>query len=199
MEPKFRSACTRMNRAERSPPWGPSLSPYGPGLTGPLFHPARMPLYFLERHMPRTFLVVFLACLAVTFALARPAAAQSYWTHYFTVTTMAPDGAYGTATNFAINSAIQEAIGNCRRMSKTHGCGAYQTSVRGGWTLGIRCGKENILVADRDLKEAVRLAERREAVLRADYYPDMPPCVRVVTVDPNGDIVPPGLPTPAVR
>jgi hypothetical protein len=73
------------------------------------------------------------------------------------------------------------------------GCGAYLTTVRGGWSLGIRCGRENIIVADRNLAEAERRAITREAELRGLYVQDMPPCLRLVTVDPNGTVVMPQL------
>ena len=44
--------------------------------------------------------------------------------------TMAPDGAWGTATDPRINRAIYLAIGNCNAMSGAElGCGAYQTTV----------------------------------------------------------------------
>lgn len=89
-------------------------------------------------------------------------------------------------------------------MSETEiGCGAYSTTVRGGWSLGIRCGRENIITAERNLAEAERRASSREIELRELYVPDMPPCVRVVTVDPNGAIVVPPVEysggTPASR
>lgn len=117
------------------------------------------------------------------------------WATDFTVLTMAPDGAWGTATDPRVNRAIYLAIRNCKAKSKVElGCGAYQTTVRGGWSLGIRCGRENIIVADRDLAEAERRARNREADLRESYVPNMPPCVRVVTIDPNGNIVVPPVP-----
>lgn len=123
---------------------------------------------------------------------SRQPAAIEEWAHDFTVLTMAPDGAWGTATDPRINRAIFLAIGNCKAMSEmVLGCGAYMTTVRGGWSLGIRCGRENIIVADRNLAEAEQRARRREAELRERYVPDMPPCARVVTVDPNGIVVPP--------
>jgi hypothetical protein len=144
------------------------------------------------------------ACtLAVTFAAfdapraqstsTQPAAIEE-WAHDFTVLTMAPDGAWGTATDPRINRAIFLAIENCKAMSGAKiGCGAYMTTVRGGWSLGIRCGRENIIVADRHLAEAEERARRREADLRELYVPNMPPCARLVTVDPNGAIVMPQL------
>jgi hypothetical protein len=138
-----------------------------------------------------------LAAIAAAFAqstASQPAAIEE-WAHDFTVLTMAPDGAWGTATDSRINRAIFLAISECKAMSKMElGCGAYLTTVRGGWSLGIRCGNENIIVADRHLAEAEQRARRREAELRERYVRDMPPCARVVTVDPNGALVlpPPG-------
>jgi hypothetical protein len=119
-------------------------------------------------------------------------AASEEWMLDFTVLTMAPDGSWGVATEPYINRAIAAAIANCKVMSGTElGCGAYLASVRAGWSLGIRCGRENILVADKDLAEAERRAAKREVDLRAHYVLDMPACVRVVTVDPSGRIMPP--------
>jgi hypothetical protein len=135
---------------------------------------------------------------ALAAALAQSASRQpeaiEEWAHDFTVLTMAPDGAWGTATDPQVNRAIFLAIGNCKAMSGMElGCGAYLTTVRGGWSLGIRCGHENIIVADRDLAEAERRAYRREVELRERYVRDMPTCARAVTVDPNGAIVGPQL------
>jgi hypothetical protein len=135
---------------------------------------------------------------AIAAALAQPSAsgqqpaAIEEWAHDFTVLTMAPDGSWGTATDSRVNRAIFLAIENCKAMSGAAlGCGAYITTVRGGWSLGIRCGRENIIVADRYLVEAEERASRRETELRAIYVPDMPACDRVVTVDPNGVVVKP--------
>ena len=133
---------------------------------------------------------------ALVAAFAQSASSQlpaiEEWAHDFTVLTMAPDGAWGTATDPQVNRAIAGAIKNCKAMSETVlGCGAYLTTVRGGWSLGIRCGNENIIVADRQLSEAEQRAGRREADLRELYVRDMPPCERVVTVDPNGVAITP--------
>lgn len=141
------------------------------------------------------------ACaLAITFgaldaplaqsASTQPAAIEE-WAPDFTVLTMT-GGAWGTATDPRVNRAIHLAIERCKAMSGAKiGCGAYLTTVRGGWSLGIQCGRENIIVADRDLAEAERRALKREAELRKLYVPNMPPCARIVTVDPNGAIVRP--------
>jgi len=123
-------------------------------------------------------------------AHANPAAPamENSWT----VVTMASDGSWGVATDISVNRAIARAIADCRMMSQVElGCGAYSTTVRGGWSLGIRCGRENIIVADRNLAEAEHRARKREIELRTRYVPAMPPCARVVTVDPNGAVVKP--------
>jgi hypothetical protein len=111
---------------------------------------------------------------------------------YFTVLTMAPHGAWGAATDLSINAAIARAIANCKLMSAENmGCGAYYTTIRAGWSLGNRCGRENIVVAATDLVEAEQAAANRERELRQVYVRDMPPCVRVVTIDPRGAIIAP--------
>ena len=58
-----------------------------------------------------------------------------------------------------------------------------------GWSLGIRCGTENIIVAARELADAERAAINREIDLKYRYAPDMPPCRRVLSVNPDGEIV----------
>jgi len=119
------------------------------------------------------------------------------WTYDFVVLTMAPNGAWGVGSHPLINRAIVIAIENCNAMSGMQpGCGGEMTSIRAGWTLGFRCGPHNILVADHDLDEAERRAFNREVALRDHYYPDMPPCARLVTVTP-GSLVIPTRPNPA--
>jgi len=110
----------------------------------------------------------------------------------WTVLTMAPDGSWGVATEPFINRAIAEAIRMCRGMSgRELGCGAVLTSVQAGWSLGIRCGQENILAADQYLENAERIARARELELRYVHVPDLPPCRRVVTVNPQGRVIAP--------
>src|SRR5215813_9837433 len=108
----------------------------------------------------------------------------------WTVLTMAPDGAWGAATDAAVNQAIARALSSCKTRSDAEiGCGSYSTAIRSGWSLGIRCGRSNIVVSANDLADAERAAGERERVLRQSYVPDMPPCRRVVTIDPRGAIV----------
>jgi hypothetical protein len=111
----------------------------------------------------------------------------------WTVLTMAPDGSWGVGTDLFVNRAIAEAIRMCRGMSGERlGCGAVHVSVQAGWSLGIRCGDENILAADGSLEAAERIAREREPELRYVYdKPHLAPCRRVVTVDPQGRIIAP--------
>jgi len=152
----------------------------------------------LRRIIPGMACALALTLGALVAAFAQSASPQSAaieeWAHDFTVLTIAPDGAWGTATDPRINRAIHLAISNCKIMSGAAlGCGAYLTTVRGGWSLAIRCGGENIIAADRNLAEAERRVHRREIELRAHDVRDMAPCGRVVTVDPNGQILMPAV------
>ena len=120
-----------------------------------------------------------------------PVVAQAPSDDDWTVLTMAPDGSWGAATG-PINRAIANAITNCKiAYQRELGCGAVLTSIRTGWSLGIRCGGEAIVVAEKMLADAEQAATRREATLRQHYVPGMPPCRRIVTVDPNGSIITP--------
>jgi hypothetical protein len=113
---------------------------------------------------------------------------QDYWT----VLTMAPDGAWGTATDFLVNQAIAGAIANCKTKSQSAlGCGARYTTIQSGWSVGLRCGDENILAAEHSLAEAEQAVTERELELRRTHLPDMPSCMHVVIVDPNGIAIAP--------
>jgi hypothetical protein len=50
------------------------------------------------------------------------------------------------------------------------------------------CGDQKIIVAAKQLADAERNAMDRETELRQVYRPNMPPCVRVVAVNPYGVI-----------
>jgi hypothetical protein len=134
--------------------------------------------------------------LASGVAFAQPALSPPASTRFatsvedWTVLTMAPDGAWGVATDEWINVAIARAISACKKMSRTElGCGAMFSSIRAGWSLGIRCGDENIVVAERTLRDAEQAAIVREKALRGLYVPHMARCQRVVTVNPRGAVV----------
>ena len=135
-----------------------------------------------------TLCVTALAATLATPLTATPAVADDHWT----VLTMAPDGSWGAATASPIGRAIAFAIANCKTKSQRDiGCGGYLSSIRAGWSLGIRCGGESIVVAEQTLADAEQAATHREAELRRLYVPDMPSCRRVVTVDTSGTIIVP--------
>ena len=152
-------------------------------------------------------IVPVIACAsAITLGTFNPLFAQAntsgtsevssdWWTKDVTVVTMAPAGAWGVATEPTASLAIAKAIDNCRKKMTAGelGCGAYTATIRSGWILALRCGDRSILAADHDLAEAKRIALAREGELRRLYVPNLPTCVRVLTIDPNGAIVPAGL------
>jgi hypothetical protein len=76
-----------------------------------------------------------------------------------------------------------------RQLQRDTGCGAMFKTIQAGWSLGIRCGGENIVVAEKTLAGAEQAARGREVELRQLYVPDMPSCRRVVAVDPTGSAV----------
>ena len=119
-----------------------------------------------------------------------PAAAFPVPEDPFTVLTMAADGSWGVATSIFIGEAISGAMAECKVMSGPKlGCGALSKTGRAAWVLGVRCGRENILVADKILANAELAALNRETELRHVYAKNMPSCVRIVTVDPDGMVV----------
>jgi len=118
------------------------------------------------------------------------ASTDDYWDKDVTLVAIAPDGTWGVATEPFIGRAIANAIADCKKKYQAKiGCGSRITSVRGGWSLGKRCGDRSIFVAEESLAKAEQAATDRETELRQLYAPDMPPCVRVMAVDPKGDVV----------
>ena len=116
------------------------------------------------------------------------------WTKDYTVLVIAPDGTWGTATEPSYAGALAKAIANCRsKYLREIGCGYRSTSIRAGWTFVMRCGQENIIVAAKTLDAAEQAAVDSELNLRRDYKPDMPPCVRVLSVAPDGRIIAPDV------
>jgi hypothetical protein len=126
---------------------------------------------------------------AILVCLVMPAPAfvpdQDDWT----VVTMAPDGSWGSATEPSVGQALAKAIGYCMATSgREIGCGAQFRAIQAGWVVATRCGDTNIVVAERRLANAERAAREREADLREHYAPDLPPCRRVLTVNPRGGL-----------
>jgi len=107
----------------------------------------------------------------------------------WTVLTIAPDGAWGAATEGYMNRAIAIAVERCRAMSRSKlGCGACQVSVQGGWALGLRCGRESILGKGATLADATESVRARERELRRSYQRDMESCRQLVVVAPDGSV-----------
>ena len=118
-------------------------------------------------------------------------AANDDWLHDVTALMMFGE-AWGFASDPTFERAVADALTNCQKMSGTRlGCGGAFTTVRNGWSLGVRCGRVTIVVADQDLAEAERQVLWREKVLRTEYRRQMPACVRVVTIGPGGKSVTP--------
>lgn len=135
------------------------------------------------------------ATLAQTASSRNPpllAETDAEWAKDVTVLAIAPDGTWGTATEPFIDKAFAKAIAGCKRKYRRDlGCGYRSTAIRAGWSLAIRCGWENIIVAAKTFEAAEQAAIDSEFSLRRDYQPDMPPCVHVISVDPNGMIIAP--------
>src|SRR5262245_56939439 len=108
---------------------------------------------------------------------------------HVTVLTMAPDGAWGAATETYFGDALTKAIRNCRKLSGAElGCGSMFRAVRAGWIVGLRCGNENIIATGRDRLDAERAARERECELQTKFRNGMPPCTPVALIDPYGAV-----------
>jgi hypothetical protein len=130
------------------------------------------------------------ALAAILACLVMPALAIVLDQDDWTVVTMAPDGSWGSATEPSVGQALAKAIRSCKSMSgREIGCGAQSRTIQGGWILAARCGDRNIVVAERRLADAERAALKRETDLREHYARGMPPCRRVLTVNPRGGVM----------
>src|SRR5262245_14112253 len=91
-----------------------------------------------------------------------------------TVLTVAPDGAWGAATENYFGEALAKAISRCRELSGAKlGCGYMFRAVRADWMVALRCGHENILATGRHHLEAESAARERERELRTKFITDM--------------------------
>ena len=113
------------------------------------------------------------------------------WDHDWTVLTLARDGTWGVGTGSTQSQAIAEAIGFCRAVARpSSDCGAQFMATRGGWLIANVCGDHKVIAGGSSLVEAELEALNREISLQLHYVRDLPPCTRVVTVDPSGAIIP---------
>jgi len=108
------------------------------------------------------------------------------------VLTMAHEGSWGADTQVSLDDALQNAIARCKKMHGLKlGCGGQVISIQDGWLLGTRCGTRSILSSGATRADAEADADRREKNMRRDFVPSLPACRRVVSVDPQGNIVEP--------
>ena len=118
--------------------------------------------------------------------LLRASQAENHFEPW-TAIAVTPDGFWGAATEPGSGNAISNAIANCKKKyHKEIGCGAIIKMMQAGWILAYRCGAENIIVAEKKLAYAKKMAAMREKELRSAYVPNMPACARVLTIDPHG-------------
>src|SRR5262245_55517601 len=67
----------------------------------------------------------------------------------WTVVAIAPDGTWGVATDPITGRAIANAMADSKNKYQSKiGCGSQMTFVRGGWSIGKRCGNQSIFVAE---------------------------------------------------
>jgi hypothetical protein len=107
-----------------------------------------------------------------------------------TVVTLARDGSWGVATAGSQGEAIAVAIRDCRTMAAAPtDCGAQFVTTRGGWVVANLCGDHQIIVAAETREAVEQAAGVREEDMRRSYAPDMPPCRRILTLDPAGAVL----------
>jgi hypothetical protein len=119
--------------------------------------------------------------------LAAPASALDL--DEVTVVTPASKGAWGVATAGSTGEAIAAAVRACRAMARAPtDCGARLTTTRGKWIIANLCGDHPILVGADTREHAEATVIEREIEVRRIYVPGLPPCRRVLTVDPAGTV-----------
>jgi hypothetical protein len=108
-----------------------------------------------------------------------------------TVVTLARDGSWGVATAGAQGRAIAAAVRDCKAMAAApNDCGAQFMTTRGGWVVANLCGDHKIIAVAETREAAEQAAFLRESDVRRLYVPDMPPCRRILTMDPRGVVIP---------
>jgi hypothetical protein len=119
--------------------------------------------------------------------LAAPASAIEL--DQVTVVTLAHDGPWGVATAGSTGEAIAAAVRACRAMARAPtDCGARFTTTRGRWVIANLCGDHPIIVGADTRQDAEAAAIEREIKVRRLHVPNLPPCRRVLTVDPAGAV-----------
>jgi hypothetical protein len=145
----------------------------------------------------RVGLVVFGLVLPVVAATGTPLPATAEPFEEWTVVTLARDGSWGAGTADTQSAAIAAALRKCNAMSgQRSDCGAEFTAIKNGWTIGLLCGDHRALAASTDRVATEQAAEARRSYLATLYGADLPPCRRVLTVDPEGFVIAPKVDGP---
>src|SRR5262249_5149738 len=85
--------------------------------------------------------------------------AIDWWQEEDTVGAIAPDAKWGVETEPFVGRAIENAMVDCKNKYQPKSGGASQiTSVRGGWSIGKRCGDKSIFVAEEPRAKAEQAA-----------------------------------------
>ena len=127
------------------------------------------------------------ASVGILLVAAPQALAQAASDPEWTVLTVARSGAWGLSSARSQGEAITGAVRQCQsRSSDLDDCGAEFVAYKAGWGLAILCGDHRVLVAAGDLEEAKSAAHERIAALNQSYASGLPPCRRLLTVDPAG-------------
>jgi hypothetical protein len=132
---------------------------------------------------------ILLSCTAIVlWQLAGPAPpASALDLDELTVVTLAHDGSWGVATAASTAEAIAAAVRACRAMARAPtDCGARLTTTRGRWVIANLCGDHPIIAGADTRDDAEAVALEREIKVRRVYVPGLPPCRRILTVDPAG-------------
>ena len=127
------------------------------------------------------------AGLAILLVAAPSARAQAGADSEWTVLTVAHNGAWGLSTARTQGEAIAGALRQCQARSPDPAdCGAELVAYKDGWALAILCGDRRVMVSAGDLDEAEAVAYERIAALKLSCPSGLPPCRRLLTVDPAG-------------
>jgi hypothetical protein len=133
---------------------------------------------------------VLIAALGLLLLLSVAVPAKAVDLDEVTVVTMARDGSWGVATAGSTGEAIATAVRACRAMADAPtDCGALLTTTHGKWVLANLCGDHQIIVGAGTLEDAEATAREREIDTRRSHLPDLPPCRRILTVDPAGVVI----------
>jgi hypothetical protein len=120
-------------------------------------------------------------------AAAPSALAQAGPDSEWTVLTVAHNGAWGVSTARSQGEAIAGALRQCQARSPDPAdCGAELVAYKVGWAVAILCGDRRVVVSAGNLDEAEQAAYERIAALKLACPTGLPPCRRLLTVDPAG-------------